>query len=91
MPQTMLFEFRLLKLSLKTHTKEEILTFLPDHDYNTRTKSLKTIQTNINRGGRSLLYTGVKLCDRYLLEDLTGSGSDPMFSLAERLWANAKQ
>ena len=91
MPLAMLFEFRLLKLLLKTHSKEEILTLLPDHGYNTRTKSLKTIQANNNRGGRSLLYTGVKLCNRYLLEDLAGSGSDPMLSLAERLWAHAKQ
>ena len=91
MPPTMLFEFRHLKLLLKTHTKEEILTLLPDHGYNTRTKSLKIIKANNKRGGRSLLYTGVKLCNRYLLEDLTGSGSDPMFSLAERLLVYAKQ
>ena len=31
MPLTMLFEFRPLKLLLKTRTKEEILTLLPDH------------------------------------------------------------
>ena len=29
--------------------------------------------------------------NRYLLKDLTGSGGDPLFSLAERLWAYAKQ
>ena len=35
MPLTLLFEFRPLKLLLKTCTKEEILTLLPDHGYKT--------------------------------------------------------
>ena len=79
MPLKMIFEYRLLKL------------LLPEHNHDTRSKALKTIQANNSRGGMSLLYTGVKLYNRYLLEDWTGSGNNPMFGLAERLWVYAWQ
>ena len=91
MPFKMTFEYRLLKLLLKTYPTEEILKLLPEHNHDTRSKALKTIQANNNRGGRSLLYTGVKRYNRYLLENWTGSGNNPMSGLAERLWVYARQ
>ena len=81
----MLFECRLSNLLFKTYPTEESLKLLPEHNHDTRSKALKTIQANDNRGGRFLLYTGVKLYSRYLLEDWTGSGNIPMSGLAERL------
>ena len=86
----MIFECRLLKLLLKTYPREEVLKLLPEHNHDTRSKALKTIQANNNRG-RSLLYTGVKLYNRYLLEYCTGSGNNPMSDLAERIWVYARQ
>ena len=91
MPLKMLFNFRLLKLFLKTYGKDEIDNMVPSHNYDTRKKSLKTIQANNSRGERSLLCTGVKLYNKYLLEGWAGSGCDPTTGLAERLWAHGIQ
>ena len=40
-PVTVFLEFNTFEIIIKTHSKEEILTLLPEHGYNTRTKSLK--------------------------------------------------
>mgnify|MGYP001803449449 CR=1 FL=1 len=44
-----------------------------------------------SRGERSLLCTGVKLYNKYLLEGWAGSGCDPTTGLAEHLRAHGKQ
>ena len=87
----MLFNYRILKLFLKTYGKDEIDNLIPSHNYDTRKKSLKTIQANNSRGERSLLCTGVKLYNKYLLEGWAGSGCDPTTGLAERLWDHSIQ
>ena len=68
MPVKMIFEYRTLKLLLKTHETDEILNMKTDHGYNTRHNLPKKVRTNNKRGERSLLSTGIDLFNKYLLE-----------------------
>ena len=88
MPVKMIFEYRTLKLLLKTHETDEILNMKTDHGYNTRHNLPKKVRTNNKRGERSLLSTGIDLFNKYLLEVWTGPGCDLSVGLAERLWAH---
>ena len=91
MPLKMLFEFRLLKLLLKTYSHEEISKLMPNHEYNTRNKTLTFKKANNNRGERSLLCSGIKLYNKYLLGDWAGPAGGLSEGLAGRLWAHARQ
>ena len=87
----MLFIYRIVKLFLKTYGIGEIPNMAPSQNYGTGKKSLIFFQANNSRGERSLLCTGVKLYNKYLLGGWVGSGSDPTTGLAERLWAHGIQ
>ena len=54
MPLKMFFELRLLKLLLKTYSREEISKLMPNHEYNIRNETLTFKKANYNRGQRSL-------------------------------------
>ena len=81
MPVKMIFEYRTLKLLLKTHDTDEILNMKANHGYNTRHKIPEKVRTNNKRGDRSLLSTGIDLFNKYVLGVWTGRGCDMSGSL----------
>ena len=87
MPVDMLFKYSVLKMLLKTFSPEKLEEFSKSHNYNTRSDKLKPIKTNNNRGGRSLLCSGIELYNRYLLGWKVASLPVAMAGLAGRLWA----
>ena len=87
MPLQMLFEYRTLKLLLKSYSIQDILNMKTNHEYNTRSNELKIIKTNNKRGERSLLSNGISLFNKYLLGVWTGPGCDLTVGLAGRLWS----
>ena len=68
MPVKMLFEYRFLLLFLRATSTNDILVQTPTHEHFTRNKN-KFIPSRAHngRGERSLLSTGVRLYNRYLL------------------------
>ena len=64
----MLFKYSILKLLLKTLSPEKLEEFSKSQNYNMQSAKLKPIKTSDNRGGRSLLCSGIELYNRYLLE-----------------------
>ena len=92
MPVGMLFEYRILKLFLKSFNSEELDQFRPQHKYPTKTKHLLMPKhTNNQRGDRSLLCSGIKLYNRYLLDGWTWSQPGCLGGLAGRLWGFSGQ
>ena len=87
MPLQMLFEYRTLKLLLKSYSIQDILNMKTNHEHNTRSNKLKIIKTNNKRGERSLLSNGISLFNKYLLGVWTGPGCDLTVGLAGRLWS----
>ena len=85
----MRFKYSILKMLLKTLNPEKLEEFSKSHNYNTRSAKLKPIKTNNNRGGRSLLCSGIELYNRYLLGWEVASLPVAMAGLAGRLWAEA--
>ena len=85
----MLFKYSILKLLLKTYSPEKLDEFSKSHNYHTRSTKLKPIKTNNNRGGRSLLCSGIELYNRYLLGWEVASLPVAVAGLAGRLWAAA--
>lgn len=87
MPLHMLFEYRVLKLLLKSYSIDDIFSMKTKHEYNTRSTSLKIIKTKNKRGERSLLSSGITLFNKYLLGVWAGPGCDLSIGLAGRLWS----
>ena len=90
MPVDMLFKYSILKMLLKTLNPEKLEEFSKSHNYNTRSTKLKPIKTNNNRGGRSLLCSGIELYNRYLLGWEVASLPVAMAGLAGRLRAGVQ-
>ena len=86
MPIKLLFEFRTLKLFLKTYKIDEILSLKKSHNYNTRATGLKTLKANNKRGERTLLGNGIILFNRYQLGESVVAGCDLSHWLVGRLW-----
>ena len=89
MPIKMLFEYSTLKLLLKTFSQEFLSTLVSKNNYNTRYNGLKPKKANNKRGERSLLNTGVKLYNKYLLGGETRTVTRPWDGLAALVWGSA--
>lgn len=90
MPIKMLFEYRFLIHFVKTY-QENLSTLLVHHDHETRSQSLNLLKTHkfkSTKGQRSMLFTGVRLFNKYFknsdFKSLTASCIRE--KLAARLW-----
>ena len=81
----MLFEYSTLKLLLKTFAEEFLSTLVSKNNYN----GLRPKKANNKRGERSLLNTGVKLYNKYLLGGETRTVTRPWDGLAALVWGSA--
>ena len=80
MPLGMIFNYSVFSMDF-------IQSLVQKNCYNTRFAGLRSIKANNKRGERSLLCTGVLLCNKYLSGGEIGTLSRPLDGLASRLWS----
>ena len=86
----MLFNYRLLKLFLKTYGKDEIDNMVPSHNYDIRKKSLKYIQATTAEA-RGSCCALVSIVQQVPVGRLGRLRVRPPTGLAECLWAHGIQ